>query len=162
MKAIVGAITGISIILAVIVMAIGSFFLSGIGSLNVFMSLAFSTMSIVLFWKNILEKNLASWWLLLILFITNYLIIVLGLVVFEKVLYVRLMTLDTDHDGVFSVREQTAEQIKILAIYTNDLGRRMLVFLGLVYSLVTVVVYFFFIQIIRRLWTARPSRQSPR
>ena len=77
-----------------------------------------------------------------VLFLVIYVVLVVGVIVYDHYLDYKLATFDLNNDTVFSHDEQTLEQQKYQDLVTNDLGRNLIPISGLFVSFVTTLLVF--------------------
>lgn len=97
-------------------------------------SLAVSAVAYILMrWRNI---DITPRRLAVVSFWSVYSLAVVSAISYDIYLDYRLSTFDLDGDGIFSgPKENTPEQAKVMAAWTNDLGRNLVPFTGFVWSL---------------------------
>lgn len=136
-------------VMAIVAIGFAPFVLQGIEVSHIIISLIFAGFAGSLFWIKGIKQKQNLIWLFVFFIVLNYILLITGKVVFEWILNIRLDAYTVfDSDKVYSLVEQEI-YIKLLNIYTNDLSRNILYFMGFIYSLLAAVVQFGCIQIIK-------------
>ena len=81
-------------------------------------------------------------WFYVIAFVVLYVLLVYGVVFYDKYLEYKLSRFDLNGDGVFSPSEQTPDQIKYMNLLINDTGRNLIPLTGIIYSLISTLLLF--------------------
>ena len=68
---------------------------------------------------------------------------------YDKFLKYKLSLFDVNSDSFFSKEEQTPDQIKYMEMWTNDLGRKLMVITGAIYSFISTIILSILIRIYR-------------
>lgn len=103
---------------------------------------------IILFFRNkeiIRRKGLVSF----INFTFIYIVIIGSAWAYDSYLNFMLESFDLDKDGIFSIEEQTADQKRYMELVSNDLGRNLIPYIGLLFAVVHSVVFFLVLLAIR-------------
>lgn len=111
-----------------------------------FLVAALSSVTSWYLWKNV-SKHRSYLWLYVLNFVVLYVMIVFGGVFYDWFLEYQLGKFDLNGDSLFSIEEQTPEQIKYMELLVNDLGRNLLPLTGIIYSaawifVLSLLVYF--------------------
>ncbi len=94
----------------------------------------------LLIWHYCLKKKERTIWFYLINFFTLYLMLVGSAYFFNRFLEYKLSLFDLDGDSFFSKKEQTPDQIKYFEMWTNSLGRNLMVITGAIYSFISTII----------------------
>ena len=103
---------------------------------------------IILFFRNkeiIRRKVLVSF----INFTFIYIVIIGSVWAYDSYLSFALESFDLDKDGIFSIEEQTADQKRYMELVSNDLGRNLIPYIGLLFAAVHSVVFFLVLLAVR-------------
>jgi len=95
--------------------------------------------SIILYKKFFVNKTNRLYLLNIIIL---YLMLVVSVFIYNKYIDYRLNQFDLNGDSFFSKDEQTAEQIMYMEIWTNSIGRSLIYFWGIFYSLISTFILF--------------------
>lgn len=71
-----------------------------------------------------------------------YLMLVVSVFIYNQFIEYRLYQFDINGDSIFSKEEQTYEQMRYMEMWTNSLGRSLIYFTGIIYSLVSTFILF--------------------
>ena len=117
------------------------------GFLYLFIGLSVPAL-IILFFRNkeiIRRKGLVSF----INFTFIYIVIIGSVWAYDGYLSFMLESFDLDKDGAFSIEEQTADQKRYMELVSNDLGRNLIPYIGLLFAAVHSVVFFLVLLAVR-------------
>jgi len=129
---------------AVFSIGLAPFFYQGIGLSHILVSLTFTSVAVSVFWIKGISYKKNNFWLLILLFFSNYFFLIIGLQIFELILRIRLATFE--EISISHISDMTENWSKLMRIYTNDLGRNLLYFFGIFYSLIVAIIFFILIK----------------
>lgn len=119
---------------------------SGIGANNLIFTFIISSTAVTIFWIKGLERKPNSGWLILIIFICDYIISVLSVMVFQWVITARLATMAESIETASLSIENIDEYNRLFNINVNDLGRNLFPFFSIIYSIIVAFLWFFLLQ----------------
>ena len=99
------------------------------------------------------KRNPSNLRLALINFVVIYLLIIIGVFVYDAYLKYKVSTFDLDGDGFFTSEEWTPEYAKYSSRLVNDLGRNLAPITGFIISFLNSILFFIILtlgKIIRR------------
>jgi len=97
-------------------------------------------LNIYLIWFILLKRTKDGLGFYVLNFVTLYMLLVVGTLLYDKYLDYKVMQFDIDHDSFFSLSEQTPEQQRYMSLVVNDLSRNLMPIWGFIVSLGSTLV----------------------
>ena len=75
-------------------------------------------------------------------FFVGYIFLLFGIYLYEIYLEYRLLSFDSNQDGIFSDEESTLEQGRYMSLLINDTARRFAPIVGVIFSLIQSILFY--------------------